>query len=245
VLEIVLAQSPSRRRPTIVADTPGSISAAVARALTASAVSCTRLVFAGPPHTTAPETLRRWHRDLWNGFDPSDRRRVVLVAGSSAQYSAPVLGEATPVVAFVEDAVNAAVAIGLKPLALAHVAEKRSRAAVLVNAQSRALLGPWYDLAEFPVGKSPPPDADEWRAALFEDVLARISAVPSEQASEEAAKIAGRLRWFEKVTLRYLESSNSSRRAKLSDASRDQIASFCWLDGELRERVVSAVRASR
>jgi hypothetical protein len=173
---------------------------------------------------------------------------VILVAGETAQYFAPVLGDGTRVFAFVEDAVEAALAVGLKSRGLAQlerdgeVGQRRSRAiAPLLNAQARALLGPWHS-ANVPVSKGPPPDADEWREAL-RDVLGRVSAFPAEAAAEQAAKIARELKWFDKQVARFLENAKRPNH-RLSEASKSQIGAFCWLDAELRA-TVTAARASR
>jgi hypothetical protein len=241
VLEIVLGQTPAEAKPTVVADTPGSNSASATRALTASAISCTRLVFAAPSYTAVPAVVRRWHRDLWNVMPTSDRRRVVVVAGRSAHYLAPLIGDDVRIVAFVEDATEAAVALGLKVRMLDQLkaaAEKGDRLPrsimPLVNAQSRALLGPWYDLDDFPVSEGPPPDADVWRARLFDDVLNRVSLLPAEAAPKETARIAADLKWFDKLALRYLEPERKHLSEKVAPASRKRMAAFSWLDGELR-----------
>jgi hypothetical protein len=252
MLEIVLGQTETKRPPTVLADTPGSISAEAAKALTSSSVSCRRLLFAAPPLGSTAESVRRWHRDLWNGLDASDRRRVVLVAGETAQYLAPLLGEETRVFAFVDDPVESALHVGFRLRMLEQLeAAARDGGQVprsigpLVNAQSRALLGPWHDFAGLSVSQGPPPNATEWRTALLEDVLERrVTAFPAEAVADETAKIANSLRWNGKTVARYLEGGDGRESRKISPEDRTQIEEFCWLDAELRG-AVTASPASR
>jgi hypothetical protein len=245
VLEIVLGLTAARRRAVVIADTPGSNSAAVAGALTACSVSCRRLVFSSPPHTATQEAISRWHRDLWATLPASDRRRIVLVAGATAQYVAPLIGDEIRMVAFVDDPVEASLALGLKSRQLEDAVQdngrRTRRVASQLNAQSRALLGPWHDTDGFPVSDGPPADADEWRAALFGDVLMRVTAVPVEAAVERAGSIARSLKWMDKQVARYLSNPGPPRAPKLSQPTRDHVAAFCWLDGELRTEVGNGV----
>jgi hypothetical protein len=245
VLEIVLGLTVARRRAVVIADTPGSNSAAVAGALTACAVSCRRLVFFAPPQTASREAISRWHRDLWSTVSPSDRRRILLVAGDTAQYLAPLIGDETRIVAFVDEPVEASLALGLKSRQLEEAVQNNGRRtrriAYQLNAQSRALLGPWHDTDGFPVSDGPPGDADRWREALFGDVLTRVAAVPAEAAVERAGSIAKSLKWMDKQVARYLRTVGEPRALKLSEPTREHVASFCWLDGELRTEVGNGV----
>jgi hypothetical protein len=104
-LNLLLGRRPTEGKAVILADpVGGSIEPALA-GLISQLGEVQRVMFPLPDDTTRrhlapPSLMRSKHSDLWHALGADERSRVLLVAGPTATYLAPVVGpEATAVVA--------------------------------------------------------------------------------------------------------------------------------------------------
>jgi hypothetical protein len=134
-----------------------------------------------PPGLDAART-RRWHADLLAAVPASDWRELALAVGPSALLLADGLHAAE------RWCVVAAAAAPTAPeegrLARLEATERlgsriAAERAALDNPQARSLLRIRADPEELPVTPSAGPDAERWRAELFERALADTTLVPA------------------------------------------------------------------
>jgi hypothetical protein len=207
-----------------------------------------RLLLPAPGPDAAVDTQRAWHVDMWRARPKADRDAVVFVAGMTAAYLAPVLGDAARTVAIIReplDAVTSAPDRLPKLRALERLADlppgpPPAWARRIANPQSRALLAPWHDPEKLPVSPGPAADAEHWRDALFGEILPRLDAATVEDAQAVAHGLAARLGAKPKLVVQAANAAVGDTPRGPDDAElADLLLRFNWLDAELHERCAS------
>jgi hypothetical protein len=143
-LTLLVGPDPGRDA-VIFADPAGDALEPVLAGLIGGLGDVRRLVFPLPDettrrHLTPPPLLRSRHADLWHGLSADERSRVVLAAGESAAYLAPLADTATTIVAVREPAMTS-----MPP-----------------GGASRAVLGPFAELDEVPEEPGSDAERDDW-----------------------------------------------------------------------------------
>jgi hypothetical protein len=214
----------------------------------------------GTAAATSPAAQRRWHRDAWWAMPEAERSSVVLASGPGVACLAPLLQGAGEVVAAVREPLRAVKAIldaGFpppKPATLRALGDEPMRirdrgVTAIANPQARALLAPLSQADELPVTLGPPPDADRWRALLFDEAMPHVHATAMRDPVVVVKSLATRLGYPQKRGQRAAE---TVERLRASDEDvpalrhADLLRELNWLDAELFEHCATArVRPDR
>jgi hypothetical protein len=179
----------------------------------------------------------------------AERASVAAIVGFTAAHLAPVLDDSARVVVFVREPLAALAEIGEavpKKRVLQNLeqsaADAPARLLRIANPQSRSLLAPWHDPAELPVSQGPPPDADRWREALFDDVLPNLEASAIEHAPDIARELAQTLGGRPKQAVQAAKAATRHEGGAVEDASHAELLrGLNWLDSELHARCAQPV----
>jgi hypothetical protein len=244
------AERPDADRVVLLPLAPGSGTEAVARSLVASVDHGSWGLVPSPDLGDSVRTHRAWHRDLWLAMPSSERESVAAVIGATAGYLAPVLADSGRTIVFVREPLGALAALGetlpkrraLEGLEETSAANAPARLLRIANPQSRALLAPWHDPSELIVSQGPPPDADRWREALFEDVLPKLEASTIEEAPGIARELALLLGGRPKQAAQGAKSAVSPEDRPGEEAGHAELLlGLNWLDSELYARCANPV----
>jgi hypothetical protein len=157
-LNLLLAAD-SAERKVIFADPAGGGSVEALLAALAPRLTVRRVMYPLPDETArgyvpAPALMRQRHADLWHALSADDRAKSLLVAGPTAAYLAPALGEEATTVVAVHDPGSAR-----------------------ASGAWRSVLGPFPELDEIPEEAGSERERDRWvdrlRAATSQLELVR------------------------------------------------------------------------
>jgi hypothetical protein len=160
-LNLLLAPEPVETKRVIFADPVGGGSVEALLVALGAQLKVQRVMYPLPDETArgyvpAPSLMRRRHADLWQALTADERARSLLVAGPTAAYLAPVLGEEATTLVAVPDP---------------------SEVTASASGAWRSVLGPFPELDEVPEEAGSEAERDRWmdriRAATSELELVR------------------------------------------------------------------------
>jgi len=191
----------------------------------------------------APGTrVREWYADLWQALRPDEQASLVMAAGSGAIWLAPILGDRSEIFAVVREPLQALVAIDsanvpkqsqLQRLGAAGENARMDALRPFANPQARALLAPWIETDELPVSFGPPPDADTWRALLFEQQVPKRQFTRRTELGPVAHQLARRVGCSRKLVAEIGTERVSGRRPAGRSRRHQLLLDLNWLDAEL------------
>lgn len=167
-LNLLLTRRPPGRKTVIFADPAGDSVEPLLAGLFSELGAVRRVMFPSrddtlPPDRSPPALVRRRYADLWHALSAEERARVLVVAGPTAAYLAPVIGS---------DAATTLVAVG----------DPKEAPAPEWGAWP-CVLGPFPELDEVPQVAGSKQERERW--------LDRIRTATSELELVRASDLAG------------------------------------------------------